>query len=231
MRRSSSNRLMDSSEATQIVRVAPPVICAPRGTGTDTEPMITLQAAARRLEAEHPELLEVCVLGGFAYADIDCAGVSFLATTTGEASAALALLGPLADEALERADEANPLDPPIDAVMRQVLASALRGPIGLIEPSDNIGDGTGILDALLRFEVENAAVILNDPEAAAACYGHSIGDRLTLPMGGKLDRFHGDTVTLEVVLENERSHLASLVGRHVDMGPSAVVGCGGIHIR
>ncbi len=115
--------------------------------------------------------------------------------------------------------------------MRQVLASAPRGPIGLIEPSDNIGDGTGILDALLRFEVENAAVILNDPEAAAACYGHSIGDRLTLPMGGKLDRFHGDTVTLEVVLENERSHLASLVGRHVDMGPSAVVGCGGIHIR
>jgi microcystin degradation protein MlrC len=129
--------------------------------------------------------------------------------------------------------------------MRQVLASAPRGPIGLIEPSDNIGggtpgDGTGILDALLRFEAENAAVILNDPEAAAACHGHSIGDRLTLPMGGKLDRFHGDTVTLEVVLENltdgrfdlenERSHLASLVGRHVDMGPSAVVGCGGIHI-
>jgi microcystin degradation protein MlrC len=239
------NRLMVSGEATQIVRVAPPVIYASRGTGTDTEPMISLQAAARRLEAEHPELLEVCVLGGFAYADIDCAGVSFLATTTGEASAALALLGPLADEALERADEANPLDPPIDAVMRQVLASAPRGPIGLIEPSDNIGggtpgDGTGILDALLRFEVENAAVILNDPEAAAACHSHSIGDRLTLPMGGKLDRFHGDTVTLEVVLENltdgrfdlenERSHLASLVGRHVDMGPSAVVGCGGIHI-
>ena len=54
------NRLMDSGEATQIVRVAPPVIYAPRGTGTDTEPMITLQAAARRLEAEHPELLEVC---------------------------------------------------------------------------------------------------------------------------------------------------------------------------
>lgn len=229
------NRLMDFGEATQIVRVAPPVIYTPRGTGTDTEPMISLQAAARRLEAEHPELLEVCVLGGFAYADIDCAGVSFLATTTGEASAALALLGPLADEALERADEANPLDPPIDAVMRQVLASAPRGLIGLIEPSDNIGggtpgDGTEILDALLRFGVENAAVVLNDPEAAAACHGHSIGDRLTLPMGGRLDRFHGDTVTLEVVLENERSHLASLVGRHVDMGPSAVVGCGGIHI-
>lgn len=59
-------------------------------------------------------------------------------------------------------------------------------------------------------------------------------------MGGKVDRLHGDTITLEVVLENltdgrfdlenERSHLASLVGRHVDMGPSAVVRCGGIHI-
>ena len=238
-------RLMNSGEATQIVRLAPAVIYSPKGTGTDAEPMISLERAARRLEEEHPELLEVCVLGGFAYADIDCVGVSFLATTTGDAGAALARLQSLADEALSRCDEGNPLDPPTDDVMRQVLASGQQGPIGLIEPSDNIGggtpgDGTGILEAFLRFEVDNAVVVLNDPAAAAACHACSVGDRLTLPMGGKVDRFHGDTITLEVVLEhlsdgrfdleNERSHLASLVGRHVDMGPSAVVRAGGIRV-
>lgn len=238
-------RLMASGESARVVRVAPNVIYSPKGTGTAAEPMISLQKAARRLEAQHPELLEVGVLGGFSYADIECAGVSFLATTTGDADAARALLQPLADEALARCDEGNPLDPPTDEVMRQVLASGQPGPIGLIEPSDNIGggtpgDGTGILAALLRFEVDNAAVVLNDPEAVAACHTHSVGDRLSLPMGGKVDRFHGDTVTLEVVLENltdgkfdlenERSHLASLVGRHVDMGRSAVVRAGGIRI-
>ncbi|MDP7447420.1 MAG: M81 family metallopeptidase, partial [Candidatus Latescibacteria bacterium] len=239
------DRLMRSGEETRIVRVAPPVIYSPRGTGTDTEPMISLQRSARQLEADHPDLLEVCVLGGFAYADIDCVGVSFLATTAGDAEAAADLLQPLAEEALARCDEGNPLDPPIDEVMGQVLASGQTGPIGLIEPSDNIGggtpgDGTGILDAFLRFEVDDAVVILNDVEAAAACHGRSIGDHLTLPLGGKVDRFHGGTITLEVVLENltdgrfdlenERSHLASLVGRHVDMGPSAVVRAGGIRL-
>jgi len=238
-------RLMSSGETTRIVRLAPAVIYSPKGTGTDAEPMLSLERVARRLEEEHPELLEVCVLGGFAYADIDCVGVSFLATTTGDAGAALARLQSLADEALRRCDEGNPLDPPTDDVMRQVLASGQQGPIGLIEPSDNIGggtpgDGTGILEAFLRFEVDNAVVVLNDPAAAAACHACSVGDRLTLPMGGKVDRFHGDTITLEVVLEhlsdgrfdleNERSHLASLVGRHVDMGPSAVVRAGGIRV-
>ena len=238
-------RLMSSGEGTAIARIAPPTIYSPRGTGTDAEPMISLQRLARRLEVEHPELLEVCVLGGFAYADIDCAGVSFLATTTAEVDAARALLQPLAELALDRCDEGNPLDPPIDGVMQQILASGQPGPIGLIEPSDNIGggtpgDGTGILDAMLRFNIDNATVILNDPQAAAACHACSIGDRLTLPMGGRLDRFHGDPVTLEVVvenltdgrfdLENERSHLASLVGRHVDMGTCAVVRAGGLRL-
>lgn len=238
-------RLMDSGEQTRVVRVAPAAIYSPKGTGTDAEPMVSLQKAARQLEADHTELLEVCVLGGFSYADIDCGGVSFLATTTGDVDAARRLLQPMAAEALARCDEGNPMDPPIDDVVRSILSSGKPGPIGLIEPSDNIGggtpgDGTGILEAMLRFEVDNAVVILNDAEAAAACHACSFGDRLSLPMGGKLDHFHGDTITLEVVLENltdgrfdlenERSHLASLVGRHVDMGPSAVVRAGGIRI-
>lgn len=238
-------QLMASGQSTTVVRVAPPVIYSPKGTGTDAEPMVSLERMARELEQAHPELLEVCVLGGFAYADIDCAGVSFLATTTGEADAARQLLQPLADEALARAEQGNPLDPPTDQVMQQVLASGKPGPIGLIEPSDNIGggtpgDGTGILAAFLQFDVDNAAVVLNDPEAAAACHECSVADRLTLPMGAKVDDAHGDTITLDVVieslsdgrfdLENEKSHLASLVGRHVDMGPSAVVRHKGIRI-
>lgn len=238
------DRAMETRVSPRVVSVHPAVLYSPRGTGTAAEPMASLEAAARRLEAAHPELWEVCVLGGFAYADVPCAGVSFVATTTGDPGAARALLQPLAQQALDRCDEGNPLDPPIDEVMTAALQLAHR-PIGLVEPSDNIGggtpgDGTGVLEAFLRYRVDNAAVVLNDPEAAAVCHRSCLGDRLTLPLGAKVDRFHGDTIPLEVVLEgltdgrftleNERSHLASLVGRHVDMGPSAVVRRHGIRI-
>ena len=228
----------------QVVAVKPAVLYSPKGTATSADPVRQLEAMARHLEAQHTDLLEVCVLPGFSYADIDCAGVSICATTVGDPAQARTWLEPLAAEALARAQEGNPLDPPIDEVMPEALQRA-TGPIGLVEPSDNIGggtpgDGTGILAALLKYDVQNAAIVINDPEMAAACHGVSIGDSLRLRIGGKLDRFHGDPIELEVklehlsdgrfTLENERSHLASLVGRHVDMGPSAVVQHGGVRI-
>ncbi|MEE2659905.1 MAG: M81 family metallopeptidase [Candidatus Latescibacterota bacterium] len=237
-------RLMESRQRTQVVTVHPPLIYGPKGTASAADPVRTLEAMARQLEAVHPELLEVCVLPGFSYADVPFAGVSFCATTIADVEDARKLLQPLAGEALARAAEGNPLDPPVDEVMPQALKHT-SGPIGIIEPSDNIGggtpgDGTGVLSAFLRFEVDNAAVILNDREIAAACHSRSPQDLMTLTMGGKVDKHHGDSVTLEVrleslsdgcfELENEYSHLASLVGRSVDMGPSAVVRHKGLQI-
>lgn len=238
------DQVMRSGALPQVVAVKPPVLYSPRGTSTAAEPMCSLERMARRLEAEHPELLEVCVLPGFAYADVPCAGVSCCATTTGDPLRAERLLQPLAQLALEQAKAGNPLDPPLAEVMPQVLALT-QGPIGLIEPSDNIGggtpgDGTCILQALIEYGVRNSAVIINDPQAAAVCHTASIGDRLQLRIGGKVDRLHGPTLELPVellhrtdgrfTLENEKSHLASLVGRQVDMGPSALVRHRGIHI-
>ncbi|MEC8931539.1 MAG: M81 family metallopeptidase [Candidatus Latescibacterota bacterium] len=238
------DRVISERLTPQVVAVKPPVLYSPKGTASAADPVLAFESMARRLELDHPELLEVCVLPGFSYADIPCAGVSFCATTVGDVQQARAWLEPLADEALARTTEGNPLDPPIDEVMPKAVRFG-RGPIGLVEPSDNIGggtpgDGTGILAAFLRYEVDNAVVVINDPAVAAACHEVSEGDRLQLSIGAKLDRFHGDPMALEVklenltdgrfTLENEKSHLASLVGRHVDMGPSAVVRHQGVRI-
>jgi microcystin degradation protein MlrC len=237
-------RVMQSGERAQVVCVKPGALYVPSGTGTAAEPMLSYEAKSRALEEQNPQLLEVCVLPGFAYADIECAGFTVVATTVGDKEQARQLLAPLATEALERVQEGNPLDPPVEAALEKALQYK-EGPIGLIEPSDNIGggtpgDGTGILAAFLRYEVDKAAVIINDPEAAQACHSASIGDRLVLEIGGKVDRLHGVTLSLEVEvenltdgrfdLENPHSHLASLVGRHVAMGPSAVVRHKGILI-
>ena len=227
-----------------VVCVKPGALYAPVGTGTANEPMRSFEQTARALELAYPELLEVCVLPGFAYADIECSGFALVATTTGEHARARELLAPLAEAVLERVAEGNPLDPSVDIALPEALHYT-EGPIGLIEPSDNIGggtpgDGTGILQALLRYEVDNAAVVINDPEAVRVCHSVGFGDRLQLAIGGKVDCLHGPTLTLDVEvenltdgkfdLENPNSHLASLVGRHVDMGPSAVVRHQGVRI-
>ena len=235
---------MKAGQLPEVVCVKPGALYSPSGTGTAAEPMAGYERQARQLELDNPDFLEVCVLPGFSYADIACAGFSLVVTTAGSVEDARQKLQPLAREVLERVREGNPLDPEIDEVLPKALKYD-EGPIGLIEPSDNIGggtpgDGTGILQALLRYEINNAAVVINDPQAARACHGASVGDRLTLAIGGKVDSLHGPTLGLEVEvenltdgkfeLENPHSHLASLVGRNVDMGASAVVRHKGVQI-
>ena len=238
------DQTMASEKRPQVTVVKPAVLYSPRGTASAVEPMSTLLQMARQLESEFPDLLEVCALPGFAYADVPCAGVSFCATTIGDPEQANRLLWPLAETALQQAEQGNPLDTPIDQVMPEAM-QILDGPIGIIEPSDNIGggtpgDGTGVLQAFIEHKVENCAVIINDPVAVEICRDLDIGSELVLPIGGKVDDLHGQTLELLVTLggktdgkfslENPKSHFASLVGRHVDMGPSAVVKHHGIYI-
>jgi microcystin degradation protein MlrC len=136
------------------------------------------------------------------------------------------------------------LPPPVDDVLRQICPVS-QGPVLLVEPSDDIGggapgDGTGILRALLRHEVGNAAVVINDPEAIAALSDVPVGGVATLAIGGKKTTLDEGPVTLAVTLlsrsdgrftlEDRNSHLAAMRGIHINMGPSAVVEVKGITI-
>jgi microcystin degradation protein MlrC len=115
----------------------------------------------------------------------------------------------------------------------------------LVEPADNIGggapgDATGLLRALLKYDARNAVIVINDPESAAKCHGSTPGERLTLTVGGKANALSGDSVALQVELvstsagafelEDRNSHLASMYGTHIEMGPCAVVRHGGLRV-
>src|SRR6202011_1957408 len=89
---------------------------------------------------------------------------------------------------------------PVDDVLRQICPVG-QGPVLLIEPSDDIGggapgDGTGILRALLRHQVGNAAVVINDPEAIAALRDVPVGGVATVAIGGKKTTLDEGPVTL-----------------------------------
>lgn len=215
----------------------PGLIWPPTGTGTATDPMQSLEALARQLEAADETLWAMNVVAGFSFADTPDTGVSFVACTTGNAYPHLAQL-----EA--KAHELNHLglvtDPPADEVLAK-LNPLPSGLTVLVEPSDNIGGGapgdcTGLLRALLRHRIENAAICIADPEAVRAL---EAGER-RIRLGGKGSRLDEGPVELDVELvtlndgrfelEDKNSHLASMCGDVFDMGRCAVVKHAGLTI-
>jgi microcystin degradation protein MlrC len=236
------HRLMQTGQRPLTVWEHPPLMWPPTGTATGEDPMQTLEAAARNLEVDEPHFLAVNVWAGYSFADTPDTGVCFTAITQGNPEEAHAQLRHLSRWAVDHRQMGLRVDLPIETVLAKLAeaqaSSSRRGPVVLAEPSDNIGagapgDGTALLRALAEHRVENAAVAISDPAAIEQLAGKNIGDRLTLAIGGKLNRMGGPPLTVEVELisrsngqfslEDRHSHLASIHGRHIDMGPSAVV--------
>jgi microcystin degradation protein MlrC len=215
----------------------PGIIWPPTGTGTANDPMLTLEAMARQFEGEAESLWAMNIVAGFSFADTPDTGVSFVACGTADATLQLEALA-------KRAHELTHLgmitDPPAD----EVLAGLKPQPAGLtvlVEPADNIGGGapgdcTGLLRALIRHGIENAAICLCDPQAVSEL---EAGAR-TIRLGGKGSRLDPGPLELEVQLvalndgrfelEDKNSHLASMCGDVFDMGRCAVVKHQGITI-
>jgi len=221
-----------------------PIIWAPTGVGTADRPMRDLEALARQIEAENPEIWTVNVVAGYSFSDIPDAGVAFSVTTTGSDADAAAALDRLENLAIELRELGIPTEWDLDAALIEVK-SLSGGPYVIVEPSDNIGGGapgdcTPVLRGFLRHGITNAAVAIADPAAVRALEGAKPGDKRTLSIGGKGSRLDPGPVELEVsfvsrsdgafTLEDRHSHLAAMQGIHYNMGPSAVVEANGIKI-
>ena len=233
-------RSLATGQVPRMYRVKPPIILPPAGTATADSPMADLEAAARQIEAASPDIWAVNIAAGYGFADVPEAGLSLSLVSVGAETEAHAALDRLEALAMSLKERGFVLPPPVDDVLRQICPVG-QGPVLLVEPSDDIGrgapgDGTGILRALLRHEVGNAAVVINDPEAVAALSDVPVGGVATLAIGGKKTTLDEGPVTLlsrsdgRFTLEDRNSHLAAMRGIHINMGPSAVVEAKGITI-
>lgn len=231
------HRLMAEGRRAATVWVPVPVMWPPTGTATEADPLASLEAAARDIEARRPEIMAVNVLSGFAFADCSRAGVSFTAVTQGDPDAARAELLALREWTLANRDLGYPHEEALEDVMRG-LPRDPDGPVLLVEPSDNIGagapgDGTTVLRALVEHDVDRAAVVINDPVAVDELGRLRPGAQRRTSIGGKTSPLTDGPIELAVelvslsdgrfTLEDEQSHLASMCGREIDMGPCAVV--------
>lgn len=215
----------------------PGLLWPPTGTGTANDPMLSLEAMARQFEHEDESLWSMSIVAGFSFADTPDTGVSFVACTTSDATPQLEALA-------QRARELSHLGQITDPSADEVLAKLKPQPAGLtvlVEPSDNIGGGapgdcTGLLRALIRHGIENAAICINDPQSVRAL---EAGAR-KIKLGGKGSRLDAGPLELDVELialndgrfelEDKNSHLASMCGDAFDMGRCAVVKHAGLTI-
>jgi microcystin degradation protein MlrC len=209
--------------------------------------MKTLEELARQAERDDPDLAAVNVFAGYSFADTFDTGLSFSAITFGDPTKARRRLRELCDVAIANRRLAHVVDLPLAECLPRIRACIERGqtPIALVEPADNIGGGApGDAPTLLRTLIEQrmtgAAVVLNDPEAVAALAGVAIGGAKRLRIGGKISRLTDPPLDLELTivsrsngrfeLEDRESHLASMCGVRIDMGPCAVVRAAGVTI-
>jgi len=218
-----------------------PIVWPPTGTGTRDGPMRSLEDAARIIEQDVPGVLAVNVVGGYAFSNVPHAGVSFSVITEGSEQTAQAALRELAQIAWEMREGGIPKQHDLDQVVRNFKfdrRTRPKGPVLLVEPADNIGggapgDGTDVMRALLKYDVEGAGVAIADAESVAALKDVPIGGKITLPIGGKGSPLDPGPVTLEVELisrsdgvfelEDKNSHLVGSLGKIIHMGPCAVV--------
>ena len=152
-------------------------IWPPTGTGTADRPMRDLEALARAIEAEHPAIWAVNVVGGYSFSDVPEAGVAFsLVTHAADAPRPAKRWTRLDRDGRRRcATFGLPEEWDLDAAVAEILRLP-GGPYLIVEPADNIGggapgDGTSVLRAFLRHGIENSAVAIADPAAVAALAG------------------------------------------------------------
>lgn len=236
---------MSSRRRSRQFLLRPPIVWPPTGTASADEPMRSLLQLARELERKHPDFLAINVVPGFAFGDTHDTGLCFSVATLGEESTARKALEQLSAVAMSLAVAGCRQDTDVDELLNKLHLFHSGGLCVIAEPADNIGggapgDATGLLRALVRHNVNNAAVCIYDPEAVLELEHCPPGETVTLSIGGKSTRL--DLGPLEVTgtllrlcdgrfeLEDKQSHLASAVGDHFDMGRCAIIETSGVTI-
>ena len=218
------------------IRKLPLLVC-PVAQATDTSPMADLQARATARAAQ-AGLHRVCVVGGFAYSDVDRAGMSVLAIHDNEhgAAAAQVLEETIADIATHASQFEVARDDPATAVGRAVV-SPVR-PVVLVDVADNIGggsagDGTALLAELLRIGARDTIVPVVDRDVALLAQELGEGAQIDALVGGKTDDRHGEPVRIRGRIRrvsDGRYRTAGpwMTGREFCMGTTAVIDVDGV---
>lgn len=237
-------RTMAGEIQPRTLRVLRPLLEEANSGRTDVGPMLDRIAQARAYEAR-PDVFAVSVNGGFANADIAELGPTVLVTAQGDMAAHAAFAQALADDMwARRAERINQFHTVAEAaeLCRDHAQGAQPGPIVVADYADNpgagaYGDSTALLAALLHAGVQGACFgAMVDPEAVQVLMQYTVGEQVTLRLGGKTDaRFGGAPLLLtgRMLRLSDGHYVGSgsmIGGLQRSWGPTAVLQVDGITI-
>jgi microcystin degradation protein MlrC len=189
-------------------------------------------------------ILNVSILGGFAYADTEKNGLAVIVTARSDREAAVRVARAIARRAwADHARYVPALTPLPDAVatVLQVCRDPSRRPVILADVADNPGGGgrgntTWILEALHRAGAEGVLVgIFNDPELAAQA--HALGEGAMFDAvfnraetDPRSRRFQAPARVVRLRDGDCVGRRGFYAGRRMNLGPCALLDLGGIRI-
>ena len=214
-----------------------PILTAPQMQATGEPPMADIMTELHAIEA-CASILNGSIAMGFPYADVPDLGASVLIYAT-EKEAADRAAEDLAQRIWQARDRFHPALMAVDSAV-QAAIKASETPVVLAEAADNVGgggagDGTVVLDALLKHGAKDAVIVIADPEAVTAAEAAAVGGAFDSLVGGKVDRLHGEPVRVKgqvlLLTDGRYRHSGSyMTGYETSMGRTAVIAAGGVKI-
>lgn len=225
-------RLLRGEIRPSMALAKPPLIFNIMAHDTSTEPLRWLMQRTRDLERQ-PGILSASLLPGFAYADVPQMGPSVVVIADGDEDLAQREADGLAADLWDARQQLIATLPDAATAVAQAL-QAERLPVVLVDTGDNVGggsagDGTVLLQELLRQGATESVVCLYAPAEVSRCVAAGPANTVTLTVGGKVDRLHGEPVevTGRVRLLHDGTYTEPEVrhgGRRVNhMGTTALV--------
>ena len=216
--------------------VQPPLLIPPQAQGTAAGAMAEVMRRAHDEERD-PAVVNIVVAAGFPYADVPCAGCSVVVTSNGAPDLARGVAGDLARVLWNSRDQFGVAQVPPDEAVAQALR-VTDGPVILVDSADNVGggapgDGTVLLEALLRARAKGAVIPIVDPAVVTAARRAGEGAVIAADVGGKTDERHGRPVPVGGrVVRLQRGDFAYrgsyMTGRQVQAGWVALLDVDGV---
>ena len=215
-----------------------PLLTVPQMQPTGAPPINGMFDRLFEIEAE-PGVVCGSIAMGFPYSDVPHLGASVVVYAD-DAARADAAAEELARAIWSHRETFLPVLEPVDAAVADALADP-DGPIVLVDAADNVGggsagDGSVVLDALLRAGADDGAIVMADPEAVEAARMAGEGGAFDALVGGKADDMHGAPVRVQ---GRVRTYFPQATYRHTgsymtgyesSMGQAAVVDAGGLQV-
>jgi len=216
----------------------PPLIPPLQGQFTGRYPMNKVIELAHKIEQEKG-VLNVTVSASFPMTDSPDTGVSLIVTTDNNMKLAEEKAKQLSDFVWNHRKDFIAAPTPIDEAVKEAMTSP--GPVVLADLGDNPGgggstDGTALLEALMKAGAKQAVIaVIRDPEAVEKAIQAGVGNKVTMKIGGKTDKLHGEPVeaTGYVRLISDglfRNRGPMSTGVESRMGRTAVLDCAGVEV-